>query len=131
VEVSVLIPAAGNGLRLGRGPKAFLQVGGRTLLEWTLAAFRDAAEVLVALPPGAEPPKGLGAVFLEGGATRQASVARLLEAASLPLVLVHDVARPFVSRGLVARVLEAAQRSGAAVPVLRGRVGEALIFKRA
>lgn len=32
-------------------------------------------------------------------------MARLLEAASLPLVLVHDVARPFVSRGLVARVL--------------------------
>lgn len=118
MEVSVLIPAAGNGLRLGRGPKAFLQVGGRTLLEWTLAAFRDAAEVLVALPPGAEPPKGLKALFLEGGTTRQASVARLLEAASLPLVLVHDVARPFVSRGLVERVLEAARRSGAAVPVL-------------
>ena len=62
MEVSVLIPAAGNGLRLGRGPKAFLQVGGRTLLEWTLAAFRDAEEALVALPPGAEPPKGLWAV---------------------------------------------------------------------
>lgn len=118
VEVSVLIPAAGEGQRLGLGPKAFLKVGGKTLLEWTLAAFREAAEVLVALPPGAESPRGLRAVFLEGGPTRQASVARLLRAASLPLVLVHDVARPFVSRGLIDRVLAAARAQGAAVPVL-------------
>ena len=118
VEASVLIPAAGKGERLGLGPKAFLRVGGRTLLEWALLPFREAAEVLVALPPGAEPPEGLRATFLEGGRTRQESVARLLEAASLPLVLVHDVARPFVSRGLVERVVEAARTAGAAVPVL-------------
>lgn len=116
--VSVLIPAAGNGERLGLGPKAFLRVGGKTLLEWTLEAFQGAAEVLVALPPGVEAPKGLRATFLEGGRTRQESVARLLEAASLPLVLVHDVARPFASRGLVGRVLEASRTTGAAVPVL-------------
>ncbi|GGN03564.1 2-C-methyl-D-erythritol 4-phosphate cytidylyltransferase [Thermus composti] len=118
VEVSVLIPAAGQGERLGLGPKAFLEVGGRTLLEWVLEAFQEAAEVLVALPPGFPPPKGLRATFLPGGATRQESVARLLEAASLPLVLVHDVARPFVSRALVDRVLKAARATGAAVPVL-------------
>ncbi len=118
VEVSVLIPAAGQGERLGLGPKAFLSVGGRTLLEWALLPFREAPEVLVALPPGAEPPRGLRATFLEGGRTRQESVARLLEAASLPLVLVHDVARPFVSRKLVERVLEATRKEGAAVPVL-------------
>jgi 2-C-methyl-D-erythritol 4-phosphate cytidylyltransferase len=34
------------------------------------------------------------------------------------MVLVHDVARPFVSRKLVERVLEATRREGAAVPVL-------------
>ncbi|TBH20763.1 2-C-methyl-D-erythritol 4-phosphate cytidylyltransferase [Thermus thermamylovorans] len=118
MEVSLLIPAAGNGERLGLGPKAFLRVGGRTLLEWALRAFPGAAEVLVALPPGAEAPRGLRAVFLEGGKTRQESVARLLEAASLPLVLVHDVARPFASTLLVERVLRAAQATGAAAPVL-------------
>ncbi|MFX6427813.1 NTP transferase domain-containing protein, partial [Acinetobacter baumannii] len=47
--VSVLIPAAGNGERLGLGPKAFLRVGGKTLLEWAVEAFKEAAEVLVAL----------------------------------------------------------------------------------
>ncbi len=118
MEVSVLIPAAGEGRRLGLGPKAFLEVGGRTLLEWVLLAFQEAAEVLVALPPGAKPPEGLRATFLEGGRTRQESVARLLEAASLPVVLVHDVARPFVSPGLIRRVLEATRAQGAAVPVL-------------
>ncbi len=90
----------------------------------------------MALPPGVESPKGLPATFIEGGATRQASVARLLEAASLPLVLVHDAARPFVSQTLVQRVLEKAREVGAAVPVLpvadtlirpeEGAYGEAL-----
>ncbi|WP_198665536.1 2-C-methyl-D-erythritol 4-phosphate cytidylyltransferase [Thermus sediminis] len=118
VEVSVLIPAAGNGKRLGLGPKAFLRVAGRTLLEWALLPFGEAAEVLVALPPGTEPPGAFRATFLEGGRTRQESVARLLEAASLPVVLVHDVARPFVSRSLVHRVWEAARLQGAVAPVL-------------
>ncbi|MER3557304.1 MAG: 2-C-methyl-D-erythritol 4-phosphate cytidylyltransferase, partial [Thermus sp.] len=52
MEVSVLLPAAGLGERLGQGPKAFLKVGGRTLLDWVLDTFSFADEILVALPPG-------------------------------------------------------------------------------
>lgn len=77
-----------------------------------------------------------GCVVIAGGATRHASVARLVDAASGDRVLVHDVARPFASVGLMRAVLAAAAGCGCAgamldpeVPVARlcdGRVVEAL-----
>ncbi len=119
MRVSLLVPAAGRGERLGLGvPKALVRVRGRTLLEWTLARFPPVDEVLVALPPGAKAPPGLAARVLLGGATRQESVYRLLRAATGEVVLVHDAARPFVVPGVVERVLAAVGQHGAAVPVL-------------
>ena len=137
VSVSVLVPAAGQGTRLGRGPKAFVRVGGRTLLEWTLAAFDWADEVWVALPSGMAQPRAAGRVrFVRGGSERQESVARLLARARGDVVLVHDAARPFVVRSVIDRLLEAVAHYGAAVPVLpvpdtliepeEGRYGPAL-----
>jgi len=135
--VSVLVPAAGVGKRLGRGPKAFVRVGGRALLDWVLDAFSWADEVLVALPFGVEPPpERSGVRYLTGGDERQDSVARMLERAGGEVVLVHDAARPFVVPEVVERLLEAVSRSGAAVPVVpvpdtlieteEGRYGPAL-----
>lgn len=118
MEVSVLLPAAGLGERLGQGPKAFVRLGGRTLLDWVLETFSFADEILVALPPGYQLPDRGRVRYLEGGRNRQESVARLLEAASAPMVLVHDVARPLASRALALRVLEKARATGAAVPVV-------------
>jgi 2-C-methyl-D-erythritol 4-phosphate cytidylyltransferase/2-C-methyl-D-erythritol 2,4-cyclodiphosphate synthase len=54
-----------------------------------------------------------------GGATRQASVHAGLEALAgqkPEIVLIHDAARPFVSQALISRAIEAAGRTGAAVP---------------
>lgn len=117
--VSVLIPAAGQGTRLGRGPKAFVRVGGRTLLEWVVEAFAWADEVRVALPPTAAPPPAPANVrFIEGGEERQESVARLLQGARGDVVLVHDAARPFVVPAVVDRLLQAVATGGAVVPVV-------------
>jgi len=58
---------------------------------------------------------------VSGGVTRQASVRAGLEAllARAPeIVLVHDAARPFASADLIARAIEAARKTGAAVPAL-------------
>ncbi|MER3479897.1 MAG: 2-C-methyl-D-erythritol 4-phosphate cytidylyltransferase [Meiothermus sp.] len=117
MKVSVLLPAAGLGERLGKGPKAWLEVGGRTLLDRAMAAFAWADERLVALPAGyaLEHPQ---VRFLEGGRTRQESVYNLLLEASGQVVLVHDVARPFVPPGVWRRVLEAVDRHGAACPAV-------------
>ena len=42
-EVDALVLAAGRGARLGLGPKAWLSLGGRTLLERAVAIMRDVA----------------------------------------------------------------------------------------
>lgn len=58
--------------------------------------------------------------LVEGGATRQESVGRGLEAIkSQPaLVSIHDAARPLASLGLLTSLLRAAEKWGAAIPVL-------------
>jgi 2-C-methyl-D-erythritol 4-phosphate cytidylyltransferase / 2-C-methyl-D-erythritol 2,4-cyclodiphosphate synthase len=56
-----------------------------------------------------------------GGATRQASVHAGLEAlaAEKPdIVLIHDAARPFVTSAVISRAIDAAGRTGAAVPAI-------------
>jgi 2-C-methyl-D-erythritol 4-phosphate cytidylyltransferase/2-C-methyl-D-erythritol 2,4-cyclodiphosphate synthase len=56
-----------------------------------------------------------------GGATRQASVHAGLEALAgdkPDIVLIHDAARPFVSSALISRAIDAAGRTGAAVPAI-------------
>ncbi len=114
-KIAALIPAAGSGTRLGQGPKAFVQVAGRSLLERSVAALAEHVhEVLVALPTGMELPPGVQARAIVGGRTRQESVLRLLEASGADLVLIHDAARPFLNADTVQAVLAAVQESGAA-----------------
>ncbi len=114
MKVAALIPAAGSGQRLGHGPKAFVQVAGKSLLERSVSALAPHVhEVLVALPDGTTLPEGVRARAIVGGATRQESVLRLLEATGADLVLIHDAARPFLSAATIRAVLEAVQLTGA------------------
>jgi 2-C-methyl-D-erythritol 4-phosphate cytidylyltransferase len=123
-----VVPAAGSGERLGAGrPKAFVHLGGQTLLERTLAGLRDSAAVdavVVAVPPDrtdeAKLILGGDAVVVAGGPSRTESVRRALAAVGQPeLVLVHDAARALTPPDLIARVV-AALRDGhqAVVPAL-------------
>lgn len=105
----LLVPAGGQGLRLGGGvPKQFRPWGDRPLLRATLEAFLvpempAIAGIALAVPPDRlEEVRGwaLGVPVwaCPGGATRQASVAAAL--ALLPSepdlpVLIHDAVRPF------------------------------------
>jgi 2-C-methyl-D-erythritol 4-phosphate cytidylyltransferase len=117
-----VIAAAGSGQRLGAGgPKAFVELAGRPLLEWTLEAFRGAAsiaEVIVAAPPGSESRVSeLGVLAVAGGEHRSESVANALELAGEEFVVVHDAARPLVTPGLLDAVVEqlAAEEGAAGV----------------
>ncbi|SMB88769.1 2-C-methyl-D-erythritol 4-phosphate cytidylyltransferase [Deinococcus hopiensis] len=116
---AALIPAAGAGTRLRLGPKAFVEVGGRTLLARSVAALAPHVdEVVVALPAGWSLPAGLPARSIVGGATRQESVRLLLEATAAEVVLVHDAARPFLPARAVRALLEAVEEVGAATVAL-------------
>jgi 2-C-methyl-D-erythritol 4-phosphate cytidylyltransferase len=137
---SALVPAAGQGSRLGLGPKALLEVDGRPLLRMLVdKLLRVADEVVLAVP---QPLHGHFALSypdcrcIAGGATRQDSVRLLAEAATRDWVLLHDAARPFASEALLREVAIAAADTGCAgafldpeVPVARlsgGRVAEAI-----
>jgi len=130
-EVAAVVVAAGRGLRAGgEVPKQFRRIGGETMLSRTLSALLEVPR-LAAVQPVIHPDdrdrygsvghdaRILAPVF--GGATRQASVRAGLEALAArepAIVLVHDAARPFASTQLIARAIEAAQATGAAVPGL-------------
>jgi len=108
-SVTAVIAAAGSGERLGAGgPKAFVPLGGRPMVEWSIAAFREAGvgAIVVACPPGHVHDLGghdLGVV--DGGATRSQSVANALAAVGTELVAIHDAARPLVTPELVEAVV--------------------------
>src|SRR5262249_37347201 len=130
-QVAAVIVAAGQGLRAGGElPKQFRRLGGGTLLEHALSAFVQAPNVTLVQPVIRQNDLALVRSLtsnmnvlapVAGGESRQASVRAGLEALSSrapEIVLVHDAARPFASADLIARAIEAARKTGAAIPAL-------------
>ncbi len=125
----VILAAAGEGRRLGsRLPKALVPLAGTPLFLHSLRVFAGlpfVREIAVVLPAEwvERIRKTLGrrlealkvTTLVPGGARRQDSVRIGLEATLSPIVLVHDAARPLVSREAVADVVRSAARHGAAV----------------
>lgn len=133
MKTSAIITAAGSGQRLGRGePKAFVLLGGRTMLSYSLATVASIGgidEVIITVPAGMESAARaesshvkLPVKIVPGGEERQDSIRIALSftSAESELVVIHDAARPFADARLFDRCLDAARRSGgaiAAVPV--------------
>jgi 2-C-methyl-D-erythritol 4-phosphate cytidylyltransferase len=121
---AAVVVAAGTGRRMGNVRKQYLPLLGRPILEWSLRAFLDhpAVDLVVAVVPEEDarnPPEWLRALpvrLAPGGAERADSVWNGLDhlPASVDLVLIHDGARPLVSRAVIDRVLARAP-AGAAV----------------
>lgn len=122
-DLSVLIPAAGVGERLGRGPKALLELNGIPLIVWlTRKVLQLSDDVIVTVPP--DHLKEFQQLCpdcrcIVGGDTRQASVARLLAKSSRDWVMLTDVVRPFTSLDLYNQVLSNARTAGIAGAFLR------------
>lgn len=128
--VAILL-AAGQSRRAG-AVKQFQKAEGRTLLEWACDAFVECREIhgLLIVSPAADlrrvshlARKACADQLLSvvaGGRTRhessRAGLAALPE--SCDTVLIHDVARPFVSGALIRRVVRAARDQGAAIPAV-------------
>ena len=131
-----IIVAGGSGTRFGAQlPKQFLELGGKPILMRTIEAFgenRDGSfDVIVTLPAGqmalwrdlcerhafAVPHR-----VVAGGETRWHSVKNALDSigdiADVDVIAVHDGVRPLATADLIVRVLDAARRDGAAIPVV-------------
>jgi 2-C-methyl-D-erythritol 4-phosphate cytidylyltransferase len=123
-RVVAIVPAAGSGERLAAGvPKAFVELGGRTLIELAIDGLRQSGvvdAVVVAVPPDrtdeAKLILGSSATVVVGGADRTESVRLSLAAAGDPeFVLVHDAARPLTPPSLIARIVESLRAGHTAV----------------
>ncbi len=130
MSFSAVVVAAGEGLRAGPGePKAWRLLGSRALVRWSVEGLLSAGarEVVVVvardrLAAVDEVLEGLqGWSAITGGKTRadsvQAGLAALTCGRNQP-VLVHDAARPFVTKAHVDRLLAALELADGAVPTL-------------
>ncbi|MCS6802973.1 MAG: 2-C-methyl-D-erythritol 4-phosphate cytidylyltransferase [Chloroflexota bacterium] len=129
MSVVAVIVGAGSGRRFG-GDKVFAELAGRPVLAHAVAAFEESPEVdgivLVLREEKVGRAWALAAEYgwtklravTVGGARRQDSVLAGVRAAQAEWVLIHDAARPLVTPEVVARGLEAARATGAAIAAL-------------
>jgi 2-C-methyl-D-erythritol 4-phosphate cytidylyltransferase len=134
MKVSVILPAAGLGTRMGReksgvSRKQFMLLEGAPILVHTIRKFLRCplvTEIVVALrEEDLDWARGLihqehpshQVRFVQGGESRQESVEHALAAlgADTDLVAVHDAVRPFIDTDLIERVIHEAVQTGAAI----------------
>jgi len=137
MRVSVIIPAAGLGTRMGRSApekegisrKQFMLLNGSPILVHTIRKFVSSpsvSEIVVALRGDdlawadelfKSQHFGKTVRIVEGGESRQQSVENALAtvSADTDLVAVHDAVRPFIERGAIEKVINEAAETGAAI----------------
>jgi 2-C-methyl-D-erythritol 4-phosphate cytidylyltransferase len=113
--VWTVVVAGGGGTRFG-GPKQYVELAGRRVLDWSVEAARAVSDGVVVVVPADDLPADVAGAdaVVPGGRTRAGSVRSGLAAvpAEAAVVLVHDAARPAASPELF-RAVVAAVRSGA------------------
>jgi 2-C-methyl-D-erythritol 4-phosphate cytidylyltransferase len=137
MKVTVILPAAGLGTRMGRAVpekagtsrKQFMLLDGSPILLHTIRKFASSSavtEIVVALRAedmdwvrellGAER-SGKPVRLVEGGDSRQESVEHALATLGpgTELVAVHDAVRPFIEHSVLEKVFAEAQETGAAI----------------
>lgn len=144
----LILTAAGSSSRMGTGKKKeYLSLSnGETVLSQSLINFLQTANfshIIITIPKDeqvnaknalfANPQnKSLleknNILFVEGSSTRQASIFNALnvlkkicideQISENPIVLIHDGARPFVSKRIIQDVIDATKKIGAAVPAI-------------
>jgi 2-C-methyl-D-erythritol 4-phosphate cytidylyltransferase len=134
MSVGVIIPAGGQGLRMGLStPKQFLKIKGVRVIDRTLSVFNahPLVDEIVVVLPEAQVKSERARLFrkfrkvtmvIAGGEERTHSVNNGFGAFSRPhfVVLVHDAVRPFVRSADISAVIRGVKRHDAvtlAVPV--------------
>lgn len=125
--IGVILAGGGKGTRIGDTPKAFLKIGRKQLLYYSIEKFyKKSDEIIIALPSSyaEEWKKKLKNSYkkievVSGGEDRQDSVKAALNLIKKSkIIVVHDVARPFFSDELISRVICGAEKYGAVAPYI-------------
>jgi len=126
-----LIPAAGTGTRTGgKTPKQYMQLGNMAVLRHSVLAFLNHPQIdavcIIYNPDDQEfYDQAVGDLDIlppiKGGSTRQESVKLGLESLkelAPDKVLIHDAARPLVTKALISRVIDAIDDGQSVIPAL-------------
>jgi 2-C-methyl-D-erythritol 4-phosphate cytidylyltransferase len=129
MEVDAVVVAAGSSQRFGKD-KLLADLAGKPVLGWTLSALASIPSIRAMVLVVQEQrlaefealserwAAGVPRCVVAGGERRRDSVAAGIEATASEFVLIHDGARPLVTRELVERCIDSAPASGCAVPVV-------------
>lgn len=129
MDYKVILPAAGKGKRMGAGKnKLLIELQGIPVFIHTLLVFdQDDAcqELLISIHPDDQEEMSYlinhyqiqkKITFVMGGAERQHSIYNALKRIDGDgIVLVHDAARPFIQKALIAQLVQSAKQHGASV----------------
>jgi len=132
MSITVIIPAAGSGKRMAsEKKKQFLHLHGRPIIIRTLEAFDAFDEIdkiiLVTSKDDLSEMNNLIGVYnlkkdiecIEGGQERQDSVYNALIKVESPYVMIHDGARPFVSKEIIERNIKALESKSAIITAIK------------
>ncbi len=127
IRVSAVVLAAGSGTRFG-GQKQWALLAGRPVLWFSARAFQKhplVSDIVIVVPKEQlDMARSFASGFpkiravVPGGKTRTDSSMAGVLAAPGDAVLIHDAARPLVSRRLIGALVEALSRARAAAPAL-------------
>ncbi len=127
MKASLILACAGKGERAGFEINKLLvkDQSGKTILERTFSAFLSCDKIdeyiITASKSDFEQIKNLLPDYCKivlGGKTRTQSVKNALEKVTGEIVLIHDGARPFVTKKLISDCIEKATEFGGAIPAI-------------
>ncbi len=122
MSVSVILACGGSSSRMGIN-KLMINLCGKSCIRRSAEAFLnilEIAEIIVVAPEALIPDYekelcGIGAKFVSGGDTRTKSVANGVNIAMGEYVLIHDGARPLISKKDISAAIGDAKQYGGAV----------------
>ena len=142
MDISVIIPAAGQASRMGLGcNKVLMPLAGRPVLSWSLSVFENepaVKEVIIAARPGELADIcALSKIFtkvsrvVEGGCSRALSVKNALAAVSedTDAIAVHDGARPLLTDADLRLLIAEAEAHPEAGVILAAPVTDSIRLK--
>ena len=113
-KFSLIITAGGTSSRYGNKNKLLELIDSKTVIEHTISNFLDFEEITeIIIPTNISIKEELKHLlkdpritFADGGETRQKSVNNALKLVKNDFVLIHDGARPLISKGVIKQVLD-------------------------
>lgn len=128
-DFSVIILAGGSGARMNSGtalqlPKQYMPLGNKRVIDYSLDTFlKHCSDIVVVVPDPEHPPGPLPQRpeirYVKGGTSREDSIRYALNAGVRhERVLLHDAARPFVTKRVIDDLRVELEKYEAACPII-------------